>query len=128
MKSYLSPANVEIIADRDGVPDRDPSWTGDAVSAVGALGLPADLVVVVPTADLREPFDDLDADGVLDDGEAFSDLDGDGSWGVALSQTPERLGATISALPGDLIRSVAVCRYAGTSAAEWFALRISCLR
>lgn len=117
---YLDAAALHD-ADFDGIPDRDPTWTGAAVAYVASLGLPADLVVVVPTADLREPFDDRDGDGVLDDGEPFADLDGDGTWGVMLAQTPERIGATVSSLSGALIGGVAVCRNADTSAAEWAA-------
>jgi hypothetical protein len=117
---YLD-ADVLKDSDGDGRPDRDPTASGEAVKFVASLGLAAGLVVVMPTHDIREPFDDLDADGTLSTGETFADLDGDGVWGVTLAQTPERITATVSALPGAVISGIAISRYADTSAAEWAA-------
>lgn len=108
-------------SDGDGRPDRDPTASGEAVDFVASLGLSPGLVVVIPTHDIREPFDDLNDDGTLSAGETFTDLDNDRVWGVSIAQTPERITATVSALPGDVIRGIAIRRYADTSAAEWAA-------
>jgi len=69
-----------------------------------------------------EPFDDVDGDGIRDEQESFTDLDGDGSWGVDVPMTPERLRATIGALPGESISGIAIRRYGDTDAAEWDAI------
>lgn len=109
-------------ADGDGEWDSEPSWPADAVSYAAGLGLPADLVVLLPTSDLMEPFEDADGDGIRDELEPFTDLDGDGSWGIDIPLAPGRLSATISGLPADLIRGIAVHRFGDTGADEWSAI------